>query len=42
MYSRVYHGDTLLSIGCEVTCVKVAIVCELLPFTYSPKFSIPV
>ncbi|XP_065146012.1 stabilin-2 [Paramisgurnus dabryanus] len=25
MYSRVFHGDTLVSIGCEVTCVKVTV-----------------
>lgn len=25
MYSRVYHGDTLLTIGCKVSCEKVNI-----------------
>lgn len=29
MYSRVYHEETLLTIGCKVSCEKVNIVCTL-------------
>ncbi|KTG31217.1 hypothetical protein cypCar_00018600 [Cyprinus carpio] len=45
MYSRVYHGETLLTIGCKVSCEKVNILCvfvivknEMMILSYNVDF----